>query len=158
MCEPAEPSYFVDPRDLTRIYPDMLRRKLWRSEERYLELFSPAGDARVLGEASTSYTKRPLVPGVVERIAAFNPDARFIYLLRDPVERAVSHYWHMVRHHTGNSGRSPMRSGAMYAIRRVQPLRDAAQALPGALRPRPDRGGDLRTPHRRSGGRDARRI
>jgi hypothetical protein len=100
MCEPAEPSYFVDPRDLRRIYPDMWRRKLWRSEERYLELFSPAGDARVLGEASTSYTKLPLAPGVVERIAAFNPDARFIYLLRDPVERAISHYWHMVRHHT----------------------------------------------------------
>ena len=34
-----------------------------------------------------------------ERIAAFNPDARFIYLLRDPIERAISHHWHMVRHH-----------------------------------------------------------
>jgi hypothetical protein len=41
-----------------------------------------------------------MVPGVPERIAAFNPEARFIYLLRDPVERAISHYWHIVRHHT----------------------------------------------------------
>jgi len=100
MCEPDEPSYFVDPRDLRRIYPEMWQQRLWRSEERYLELFMPAGDARILGEASSSYTKLPLAPGVVERIAAFNPDARFIYLLRDPVERAISHYWHMVRHHT----------------------------------------------------------
>lgn len=99
MCEPDEPSYFVDPQDLRQIYPEMWQRRLWRSEERYLELFRPAGDAPILGDASTSYTKLPLAPGVVQRIAAFNPDARFIYLLRDPVERAISHYWHMVRHH-----------------------------------------------------------
>jgi hypothetical protein len=100
MCEPEEPSYFVDPQHLRGIYPEMWQLGLWRSEERYLELFRPAGDAPILGEASTSYTKLPLAPGVAERIAAFNPDARFIYLLRDPVERAISHYWHMVRHHT----------------------------------------------------------
>ena len=100
MCEPDEPSYFVDPRHLRQVYPEMWQRELWRSGERYLELFRPAGDAPILGEASTGYTKLPLAPGVAERIAAFNPDARFIYLLRDPVERAISHYWHMVRHHT----------------------------------------------------------
>ena len=77
----------------------MWERGLWRSEERYLELFRSAGDATILGEASTNYSKLPIVPGVPERIAAFNPEARFIYLLRDPVERAISHYWHMVRHH-----------------------------------------------------------
>jgi hypothetical protein len=37
--------------------------------------------------------------GGSQRIAAFNPEARFIYLLRDPVERTISHYWHVVRHH-----------------------------------------------------------
>ena len=99
MCEPDEPSYFVDPRHLKTVYPEMWERGLWRSEERYLDLFLPAGDAPILGEASASYTKLPLAPGVSERIAAFNPEARFIYLLRDPVERAISHYWHMVRHH-----------------------------------------------------------
>src|SRR5207249_5128649 len=30
------------------------------------------------------------------RIHAFNPDARLIYLMRDPVERALSHYWYFV--------------------------------------------------------------
>jgi Sulfotransferase family len=99
MCEPDEPSYFVDPRQLRTLYPEMWERGLWRSEERYLDLFRPAGDAPILGEASTAYAKLPLVPGVPERIAAFNREARFIYLLRDPVERAISHYWHMARHH-----------------------------------------------------------
>lgn len=99
MCEPREPSYFVDPRQLKRVYPEMWQLQLWRSEERYLELFRSAGNARILGDASTGYAKLPLVTGVAERIADFNPDARFIYLLRDPVERAISHYWHMVRYH-----------------------------------------------------------
>ena len=99
MCEPDEPSYFVDARQLRTLYPEMWERGLWRSEERYLDLFRPAGAASILGEASTAYAKLPLVPGVPERIGAFNREARFIYLLRDPVERAISHYWHMARHH-----------------------------------------------------------
>lgn len=34
---------------------------------------------------------------VPERIHATNPDAKFIYLLRDPVSRTYSAYWHHVR-------------------------------------------------------------
>jgi hypothetical protein len=99
MCEPDEPSYFVDPRQLKVIWRDMWERGFWRSEAHYLRLFLSAGDATILGEASTNYTKLPLVSGVPEKIQAFNPDARFIYLLRDPIQRTISHYWHMVRHH-----------------------------------------------------------
>ena len=99
MCDPDEPSYFVDPRWLRTLYPEMWERGLWRSEGRYLDLFRPAGDARILGEASTNYTMLPLLWGVPQRIAAFNPEARFIYLLRDLVERTISHYWHVARHH-----------------------------------------------------------
>jgi hypothetical protein len=100
MCDPDEPSYFVDPRQLRTIYPEMWERGLWRSEGHYLDRFRPGGDARILGEASTTYTMLPQLSGVPQRIAAFNAEARFIYLLRDPVERTISHYWHMVRHHT----------------------------------------------------------
>ena len=100
MCEPHEPCYFVGAGQLKTVYAEMWECGLWRSEERYLDLFRPAGDASILGEASTSYSKLPLVSGVSERIAAFNPEARFI--LRDPVERAISHYWHMVRHDAEN--------------------------------------------------------
>jgi hypothetical protein len=99
MCDPDEPCYFVDPRRLRAMWPDMWERGFWRSEAHYLQLFDRAGDAAILGEASTNYTKLPVVSGVPERIAAFCPDARFVYLMRDPVERALSHYWHMVRYH-----------------------------------------------------------
>jgi hypothetical protein len=99
MCTPEEPSYFVDPRQLSTLWPEAWDLGFWRSEEHYLRLFRACGDAVVLGEASTNYTKSPLVAGVPTRIHNFNPDARFIYLLRDPVERTISHYWHMVRYH-----------------------------------------------------------
>jgi hypothetical protein len=99
MCSPEEPSYFVDPGQLRTLWPEAWDLGFWRGEERYLRLFRSAGDAVFLGEASTNYTKRQLVSGVPERIHAFNPDARFIYIMRDPVERTISHYWHMVRYH-----------------------------------------------------------
>ncbi len=100
MSETDEPSYFVDPQELKAIWPEMWARGYWRDESNYLELFASAGEASVVGEASTNYTKRPLVTGVADRLHAFNPDARLIYLLRDPVERTISHYWHMVRYHS----------------------------------------------------------
>ena len=97
MCEPKEPCYFVDRADLDWPYIEQLG--LWRGEEFYLELFKDAGDATILGESSTLYTKLPRIKHVPERIARFNSDARFIYVMRDPIERTISHYWHMVRHH-----------------------------------------------------------
>jgi hypothetical protein len=97
MCSPKEPCHFVDQRMLRKAWPAMWEQGHWRSVARYLELFANAGDARVIAEASTTYGKAPMFSGVPERILDFNPDARFIYLMRDPVERAISHYWHRVR-------------------------------------------------------------
>ena len=96
MCEPKEPCYFVAPDDLSRLWPEMWRKGFWKSEEAYLGLFPAKPDARYFGESSTDYTKRPLVDGVARRIADYSPGARFIYIMRDPVERTISHYWHMV--------------------------------------------------------------
>lgn len=102
MCAPEEPSYFVDPSELAKIWPYMWDQGFWRSEEQYLRLFKMSEDAEILGEASTNYSKFPLVTGVAERILRFNSNARFIYLLRDPIDRTLSHYWHMVRYHAEN--------------------------------------------------------
>jgi hypothetical protein len=97
MARPEEPSYFVPQEQLHALWPSMWDRGYWRCEEAYLRLFEPAGDVPLLGEASTNYSKIPLATGVPERIARFAPDARFVYVMRDPVERTMSHYWHMVR-------------------------------------------------------------
>jgi hypothetical protein len=97
MCSPREPCYFVEPRALRRIWPHMWARGYWRSADRYLALFADARNATVVAEASNAYSQAPLVSGVPERILSFSPDARFVYIMRDPVERTISHYWHHVR-------------------------------------------------------------
>ncbi|WP_167738185.1 sulfotransferase domain-containing protein [Leisingera sp. NJS201] len=60
----------------------------------YHSQFSPGYS--VYAEASPNYTKRELFPGVPERIAEMIPDCKFIFLVRDPVKRAESHYRHAV--------------------------------------------------------------
>lgn len=86
MSTPKEPGYFA--REMTN-YPKDL--------EWYLSLFVNAGSAKIIGESSTHYTKLPVYHGVAEHIAEICPTARFIYLMRDPVMRTISHYWHHVR-------------------------------------------------------------
>lgn len=51
----------------------------------------PPDDGRVRGEATPIYA---YWPNSLERIAAYNPAARLILMLRDPVQRAWSH-WRM---------------------------------------------------------------
>lgn len=110
MCDPDEPSYFVDPRWLRTLYPEMWERGLWRNEGRYLDLFRPGGDARILGEASTNYTMLPLLWGVPRRIAALNPEARSSICCetRSSAQSAITGMW---RGTTPNTARSPKQSG-----------------------------------------------
>jgi hypothetical protein len=59
----------------------------------YLDLFAAAKEERFVGESSTDYTKAPRLGPVAGKIRDFSPDARIIYIMRDPFARAVSHYW-----------------------------------------------------------------
>ena len=65
-------------------------------ESLYRERF--VTDAAVRGEASTLYTRSPAIPGVPGRMAALVPEARLVYLVRDPVERALAS-WREERFH-----------------------------------------------------------
>jgi Sulfotransferase domain len=49
------------------------------------------------GEASVTYAKCHVHRGTAERIRDALPGVRLIYLVRDPVERAISHYFHKRR-------------------------------------------------------------
>jgi hypothetical protein len=46
-------------------------------------------------EASTSYTKLPIFPNAAERIAATSARFKFIYIMRNPIERIESQLNHM---------------------------------------------------------------
>ncbi len=48
----------------------------------------------VRGESSPNYSAFPRFPGVPERMASLLPEARLIYLVRDPLERIASHWVH----------------------------------------------------------------
>ncbi len=48
-------------------------------------------------EASTGYTKYPDEAGVPQRIHGYGIQPKFIYIVRDPLERIVSHYNYMLR-------------------------------------------------------------
>jgi hypothetical protein len=95
--DPKEPTYFLTRDQLLDVLPGVEKRGFWRGEEHYLKLFEAAGDRPVIGEASANYARLPRVKGVPERIHAFNPNARILFILRDPVARTISHYWYMVR-------------------------------------------------------------
>lgn len=84
-----EPAFFVRP--------DFRDDLAW-----YESLFEPA---RIVGEASTLYTAYPVHEGVPERIHSVVPSPKLIYLVRDPVERAISHYIEHVSQ--GIESRSP---------------------------------------------------
>ena len=68
-------------------------------------LKSTLGDSRITGEKSPSYLFHPLAPKWIKRTAG-NP--KLIILLRDPVRRAISHYYHQVRR--GRDTRDPQRA------------------------------------------------
>lgn len=58
--------------------------------EWYMRQFT--GQAKIFGEASPGYTMYPVRQGTPERMSQVVPKAKLIYLVRDPVERMISHY------------------------------------------------------------------
>jgi hypothetical protein len=63
-----------------------------RGVEWYRSRFDPAAPVRV--DASPNYTAYPQFKGVPERMAGLVPDARLIYLVRDPIDRIAAHWVH----------------------------------------------------------------
>lgn len=80
MSTPKELNFFIAERN-------------WgRGVEWYARHFDAA--ARCRGEASPNYTAFPQHVGVPERMAAVVPDAKLVYIVRDPIERITAHYVH----------------------------------------------------------------
>jgi hypothetical protein len=60
----------------------------------YCSLFEDAQEGQLCGEASTNYTRWPTVPDTPPLIASLLPSAKLIYIMREPVQRAYSHFVH----------------------------------------------------------------
>ena len=79
MAAEKELNFFLDPRAADRL-------------DEYATFFD--GDAPIRGETSPLYTYSPNLPGVPGRVRAAIPDVRLVYLVRDPVDRALSDHAH----------------------------------------------------------------
>jgi hypothetical protein len=87
MSTDKEPNYFSG--DQIAAQGLYYKKKNPKTLEEYLQLFQPTEGNRIAGECSVSYL---FYPGVAEKIYQFNPKAKIIISLRDPVYRAFSHY------------------------------------------------------------------
>ena len=82
-----EPNFFSGPPGR---FPYPTGSKRVETLDQYEDLFDSRVEVR--GEASPNYALYPQRPGVPERIRETVPDGKLIYLVRDPVKRAISQY------------------------------------------------------------------
>lgn len=91
MTHIKEPSWYLDE-------PLPVKRGMVRSREALRKLMFRGFKNQIsVGESSTAYTEAPTIgceaPGNIHRLA---PDMRFVYIVRNPFGRIVSHYLHCV--------------------------------------------------------------
>jgi hypothetical protein len=68
-----------------------------RGPDWYKNLFIAANEDQLVGEASTTYSRWPHTMDSPELIHRAIPNAKFIYIMRHPIDRAFSHYVHHMR-------------------------------------------------------------
>jgi len=81
-----ELNYFADQELQKESYYKYYRIK---DETKYLKCFKAAKLEKSIVDGSVSYFAYPAVP---QRIHNFNPNAKIVIILRDPIKRAFSHY------------------------------------------------------------------
>ena len=83
MASPKEVHLFDAPNYSPEWTPEQI-------DKRYGSNLAHCAGARIMGEATPSYM---FVPEIGQDLKRYNPDLKLIVLLRDPVERAISHYY-----------------------------------------------------------------
>jgi hypothetical protein len=93
MPERKELNFFVNEYTGPPIEPPEERN--WsRGVTWYERQFAGSEHDRAVGEASPNYSRHPTYPGVAERIAAVVPNVKLVYVMRNPIDRVLSHYLH----------------------------------------------------------------
>lgn len=82
MTELKEPNFFSNDEEYQK------------GLEWYFSQFQEAKENDICGESSTHYTKLPTYPCTIDRIRTHVPDAKFIYVMRHPLDRLISQYIH----------------------------------------------------------------
>lgn len=85
-CFAAHPQILMSERK----EPDFFGGRWGQGIAYYEEFFRAYNGEKAIGEATVGYLSDPAAP---ERIHQVLPDVKFVIVMRDPVSRAVSHYW-----------------------------------------------------------------
>ena len=94
MSPNKEPRFFVyDGEEMDPLHP--IHTKTITDLKSYQQLFEGVTGEKAIGEASPAYLVEPKAP---ERIYHYIPNAKIIAILRNPAERAYSHFLHLVKH------------------------------------------------------------
>ena len=97
MSNPKEPEFFArDDRYSNGI-------------QSYSDIFSGAAPGQICGEASTIYSLNKFFPKTPQRIASHLPNVKFIYMLRNPIDRAYSYYLQIVKNRQNATGENRVR-------------------------------------------------
>ena len=89
----AHPEVSMSTPKEVHIFSSPTYQKTWSPPEidrRYIRWFRPSSGAKVCGEVTPMYL---FLPDVASELKRYNPQLKLIVLLRDPVERTISHYY-----------------------------------------------------------------
>jgi hypothetical protein len=104
MSDPKEPYFFEDEYERGATFY-------------FNSYFSKWNGERVVGEARH---RNLYLPWVAERIHAYNPAAGLIVILRNPVERAISHWWHWRHESAWRAEQLPLKDALAANLRRIE--------------------------------------
>ena len=105
MSRPKELNFFIEERNWSR------------GQDWYRHCFDAR--AKVRGESSPNYTAYPQHVGVPERMRSVVPDAKLVYVVRDPLERIAAHWVHNYakRREKGDLATTLTHANASYVVR-----------------------------------------
>ena len=89
IAKSKEPNFFVKK---LSVFGGELNENYMKDWNLYKAQFSHAKENSKLGDMSVNLMHN--IPEAPENIKNFFPEAKFIVMLRDPVKRTYSHYWH----------------------------------------------------------------
>jgi len=97
--EQKEPFYFSFGNEKTNYTDARFNSKvIWKTDD-YISLFQNASASQIIGDASTSYlyTADKTIENIKALYKEKAADVKIVVILRNPIDRAFSHYTHLIR-------------------------------------------------------------
>lgn len=74
--------------------PNFFNKYYSKGEGWYLKKFNNDKTTSYFGDATPAYSWRHVYPSTAQNLHSFKPDVKLIYIVRDPIDRIISHLQH----------------------------------------------------------------